>query len=56
MARDAFGEGGVGLVGEAVVVLDEVDAAAGEALGQLRPGGPAGRPWGFSAEQVRARL
>ena len=32
---DALGERRVGLVGEAVVVLDEVDAAAGEALGEL---------------------
>ena len=37
--RYAVGEGGVGLIGEAVVVLDEVDAASGEALGELGEAG-----------------
>ncbi len=31
----ASGEGGIGLVGEAVVILDEVDAAASETLDQI---------------------
>ena len=37
--RYTVGEGGVGLVGEAVVVLDEVDAASGEAFGELGEAG-----------------
>ena len=55
MLRHALGERAVGLVGEAMIVLDEIQAASGDRAAILAsPSG--GRPCGFSAEQVSARL
>ena len=45
----------IGLVGEAMVVLDVVDAAARETQREIREPAPGADPCGLSAEQVKAR-